>query len=99
ELGPDHRFATTLRAPGGIRAGTVAGDLVVEGSGDPFLVTESAALMLAELSREGVGRVGGGLRVQGPLLFNWKPDPEGLALERALRGPVDAAAWRAAAAG
>lgn len=98
ELGPNYRFATTLRGIGGVREGAVWGDLVVDGSGDPFLVAESAALILAELSQAGVDRVGGSLRVHGDLFFNWKPDPGGRAFELALSGRIDPATWRAAAA-
>jgi D-alanyl-D-alanine carboxypeptidase/D-alanyl-D-alanine-endopeptidase (penicillin-binding protein 4) len=35
QLGPDFRWATTLLARGRVRNGTLAGDLVVRGNGDP----------------------------------------------------------------
>jgi len=35
QLGPDFRWATTLLARGAVRNGTLAGDLVVRGNGDP----------------------------------------------------------------
>lgn len=35
QLGPDHRFRTTLAARGPVRGGTLGGDLLVIGRGDP----------------------------------------------------------------
>ena len=61
-LGPEHRFETRLSAGGPIgAAGVIGGDLVVEAEGDPFLVYESAFLMLDALNRQGVHRVAGRL--------------------------------------
>src|SRR5262245_17446899 len=59
ELGPDHRFATSAVATGPIDHGTLEGDLVITSEADPFLVSESALLLLAELRRLGVDRVDG----------------------------------------
>jgi len=95
-LGPDHRFATRLLAGGPLRDGTLAGDLVVDADGDPFLVDEGAARLLARLHARGVRRVQGTLVVRGPLLFDWRPDPDGRALRSALAGHIAADAWRAA---
>lgn len=92
-LGPRYRFATRLRGAEP-RDGTVAGDLVIEASGDPFLLPQSAAYILAGLDEAGVGRVGGRLRVDGPLFFNWKPDPGGKRLQAALAGRISQTAWR-----
>ena len=92
-LGPDHRFATALLAGGPRRDGTIAGDLVVRASGDPFLVFEGAFAMLRRLHALGVRAVDGRVAVEGPLLFDWKPDPTGAALQRALAGAAGAAAW------
>jgi len=96
-LGPDHRFETTLSAGGPIGAGGVLdGDLVVESDGDPFLVYESAFLMLDALNGQGVRRVSGRLVTDGPLFFNWKPDPAGARFESALTGRDGAGAWPSA---
>lgn len=94
-LGPDHRFATALLAGGPLRDGVVGGDLVVRASGDPFLVFEGAFVMLRRLHALGVRAVDGRVAVQGPLLFDWKPDPTGAGLQHALAGATGAAAWTA----
>jgi D-alanyl-D-alanine carboxypeptidase len=92
-LGPEHRFTTRLRGAGPLRAGTLEGDLVLTASGDPFFVDESAFLLLARLHAEGLRTVAGRLRVEGPLLFNWQPDPDGRRLRRALAGMEGLQAW------
>jgi D-alanyl-D-alanine carboxypeptidase/D-alanyl-D-alanine-endopeptidase (penicillin-binding protein 4) len=94
-LGPDYRFETRVAATGPIRDGRLAGDLVVHGANDPFFVYESAFLVLERLRALGLRRVAGRLRVEGPFLFNWQPDPTGTRLARALRGRDGAAAWSA----
>ncbi len=92
-LGPDHRFETRIGATGPVRDGILEGDLVVHGGDDPFFVYESAFLVLERLRALGVRRVAGRLRVDGPFLFNWQPDPSGARLARALRGRDGAPAW------
>lgn len=97
-LGPAHRFETRLLATGPVRDGVLRGDLVVEAGGDPALVFEDAFRLLAELRTLGVRRVEGTLRVRGPLLFNWEPDPAGRRLRRALEGRDGKDAWARAVA-
>jgi D-alanyl-D-alanine carboxypeptidase/D-alanyl-D-alanine-endopeptidase (penicillin-binding protein 4) len=94
-LGPAHRFETRVSAAGDVRDGRVLGDLVVEAAGDPTLVYENVFLLLARLRDLGVRAVAGGLTVRGPLLFNWKPDPTGDRVQRALAGRDGADAWAA----
>lgn len=96
-LGPTHRFETRLLAGGRLQDGTLAGDLVVEAVRDPFLVYESAFLLLRRLRAQGLGVVDGRLVTRGPLLFNWQPDPEGRRLALALAGREGREAWAAAA--
>lgn len=99
ELGPEHRFATRLLAGGPVRGGSLAGDLLVQPGGDPFLVSENALLMLATLRCEGVDEVAGRLRVVGDeeLVFNWVPDPDARALGSDLAGASSPGAWLAVA--
>ncbi len=94
-LGPDHRFETGLRgaAPQG---GLVASDLVIASSGDPFLLPQSAAYILGEIRDMGITSVVGQVRVEGPLFYDWKPDPAGRRLAAALGGKLSNAAWREA---
>ena len=94
-LGPDHRFPTRVKgAPP--EGGLVAGDLVVESTGDPFLLPQSVAYILGGLDDVGVERVAGGLRVEGPLFYDWKPDPGGRRLEAALAGRLSKTSWQEA---
>ncbi len=96
-LGEDHRFETAVRASGAVRDGHLAGDLIVFGGGDPFLVDESACLLLARLYARGVRTVDGRLVVRGPLLFDWQPDPDGRRLQAVLDGTAGETAWNAVA--
>lgn len=98
-LGPDHRFATRVLEAGTSRDGRLAGVLVVEASGDPFFVSEHALAILQRLHAGGLRRVDGGLLVRGPLLFNWKPDPDGRRLRATLAGEDGDEAWRTVAPG
>jgi D-alanyl-D-alanine carboxypeptidase len=94
-LGPRYRFETRVLAGGDVRDGQVQGALVVEAGGDPTLIYENAFLLLRKLHALGVHGVTGGLAVHGPLLFNWKPDPDGARLRMALAGLDGAPAWAA----
>ena len=62
-LGWDHRFETTLAATGEIRGGTIEGDLVVRGTGDPTINapgTEDLFTRWAgELRARGITRIAG----------------------------------------
>lgn len=94
-LGPDHRFETRFAAAGPLADGVLRGNLVVEGSGDPFLVDENALVVLLALRRLGLERVAGDVVVRGPFLFNWKKEAAATRLRAALEGQVPAAAWQA----
>lgn len=93
ELGHDYRFETQFMAGGPIVKDSLDGDLIVHASGDPSFVFENAFLMLRAL--HGLREVKGALRLEGPLLFNWKTDPAGERLERALQGIDGGEAWAA----
>lgn len=56
-LGAAHRFATHFTASGPIRQGVLNGNLLVQGTGDPFFVDENAALVAQALHARGVERV------------------------------------------
>jgi len=94
-LGARYRFETRVLAGGDVRDGRIQGALVVEAGGDPTLVYENAFLLLRKLHALGVRGVSGGLAVHGPLLFNWKPDPDGRRLRLALAGRDGEPAWAA----
>ena len=58
-LGPGHRFTTGLHGTGDVAEGTLRGDLILKGGGDPSLVGEDVAAMLDGLAAKGVRRVAG----------------------------------------
>jgi len=68
-LGPDHKYVTTLQAPGAIQNGRIDGDLLVRGTGDPnissrFYEGGPGALFRAwarELRARGLQEVTGGI--------------------------------------
>ena len=67
-LGPAHRFETRLLATGPVQNGTLAGDLVLAGGGDPMLDTNGLADMAAKLKAAGVREVRGRFLVWGGAL-------------------------------
>jgi D-alanyl-D-alanine carboxypeptidase/D-alanyl-D-alanine-endopeptidase (penicillin-binding protein 4) len=89
-LGPDHRFATRLLAAGPIAGGVLAGDLVLDGSGDPVLDTGVLARLAAGL------RLGGTERVDGRFLVAAGALP---AVARIDADQPEAAGYNAAVAG
>jgi len=97
-LGPEHRFETRVVGTGPVRNGTLDGNLILEASSDPYIISEHAFWMAAGLRDLGIRQVDGRLVVMGPLIFNWKLDPEGTALRAVLAGDRDKAAWAAARA-
>jgi D-alanyl-D-alanine carboxypeptidase len=92
KLGPEHRFVTTFETNGRLSNGTLYGDLLVRGGGDPALVDENALLVADYLRGLGIQRVAGSLRITGHLTFDWQPDQDGAHLRRALSGVVSAGA-------
>lgn len=96
-LGPQHRFVTRIVGTGPLEGGRLDGDLVVEGGRDPFFVYESGLLLLAGLNERGVRRVAGDLRLDGPFLLNWEPDPNGRRLKAVFEGREGKGSWPAVA--
>lgn len=67
-LGAAHRFRTRLIATGPVQNGTVQGDLVLAGGGDPTLDTDDLADMAARLKKAGILSVKGKFLVWGGAL-------------------------------
>jgi D-alanyl-D-alanine carboxypeptidase/D-alanyl-D-alanine-endopeptidase (penicillin-binding protein 4) len=64
-LGPAYTWRTELYALGPVVDGTLQGDLLMRGTGDPFLVEEQLRGMLKVLRRSGVQRISGNLVLDG----------------------------------
>jgi D-alanyl-D-alanine carboxypeptidase/D-alanyl-D-alanine-endopeptidase (penicillin-binding protein 4) len=58
-LGADHQFTTQVLATQPVNAGTLAGDLILSGGGDPTLNTDNLGDMVAALASSGLRRVTG----------------------------------------
>ncbi len=89
-LGPDRRFETRFLARGTVdrSTGTLHGDLLVEGGGDPDFQVENAMLVLAELDRLGVRRVTGDLVVDSRFWMGWEGGSEGRRPDAPTRGAL-----------
>ena len=95
KLGPEYRFITTFATSGRVSDGTLHGDLLVEGGGDPAFVDENALLVADRLHELGIAQVTGDLRLRGRLTFDWQSDADGARLRRALAGTISPAALAA----
>lgn len=62
-LGPTYTWPTKFHALGPIENGTLQGDLLIKGYGDPYLVEEDFWKALGELSRRGIHHITGDLIV------------------------------------
>ncbi len=93
KLGSGFRFATAFFTNGGldVENGTIVGDLIVLGSGDPSLTTEHAFYIAHELRRRGIRHVTGSLVVKGPLYCNFSMDRRGAGA--AIRNALDVERW------
>lgn len=66
-LGPTHNWTTDVYALGTMDGGTLSGDLLIRGGGDPFLVEEHVRSLLKILQRRGVQRITGDLLLDASL--------------------------------
>ena len=60
-LGPTYRWETNLYVLGDVDQGELKGDLLMQGSGDPFLVTDRFWQMLRLLRQAGIQKIDGEL--------------------------------------
>jgi serine-type D-Ala-D-Ala carboxypeptidase/endopeptidase (penicillin-binding protein 4) len=86
--GLDKKFETIVSANGKISQGTLTGDLIVRGGGDPLFVWEDAIALAQSLNKLGIDRVSGNLIVVDKFHMNYKADPQkaGELLKQALTG-------------
>ena len=95
KFGPDYRFTTTFLAAGRVHDGTLEGDLIVAGDGDPYFVDENALLVTERLNQLGLRHVTGNLRSMRPLTFDWQPDDGAVRLRQVMSGLAPPPAWEA----
>ena len=71
KLGPDYRYRTNFLADGQLDTATrkLEGDLVVEGGTDPMFAATDGQDVAQELSRLGVSRVTGKLKISGAFYY------------------------------
>jgi len=62
-LGPAYRWRTEVYARGTLANGTLDGDLLLKGYGDPFLVTGRVWQMLRDIRHAGIDRITGDLLI------------------------------------
>jgi D-alanyl-D-alanine carboxypeptidase/D-alanyl-D-alanine-endopeptidase (penicillin-binding protein 4) len=74
-LGPTYQWQTNVYALGDIVEGRLDGDLLLEGRGDPFLVTERVWTLLRELRQAGIRDIGGKLLLDDSFFDVPEQDP------------------------
>ncbi|MEM1353016.1 MAG: D-alanyl-D-alanine carboxypeptidase/D-alanyl-D-alanine-endopeptidase, partial [Pseudomonadota bacterium] len=76
-LGSSHRFKTRVIVTGGIKEGTVQGDLILAGGCDPTTDTRDFAALAAQMKEAGIIAVKGAFYVyEGPIASIRSIDPE-----------------------
>jgi len=66
-LGPDYRWVTSVHTTGPVIGDMLVGDLVIKGGGDPKLVIEDMAEVVATLRRAGLREIRGDLVIDDSL--------------------------------
>ena len=92
--GPTYQFVTLVDATGPIQDGVLRGDLIVQGGGDPFFVTEDAMALRQSLQELGLKQVTGKLVISGNFFMNFTTNPtlSGKLLKQVLSPPQKRAA-------
>lgn len=91
-LGPSFKFQTTLWSTGEIKNGTLEGDLILKGGGDPGFISESMWYLVNELLRTGIRKIDGGILVDDTDFDSIRADPsrDPERVDRAYDAPVGA---------
>ncbi len=91
KLGPNYQFVTQLGTNGTIENGVLKGDLIVQGSGDPFFVWETAIAVGNLLNKMGIRQVTGNLLVVGKFYMNYETNTK--TAGSLLKQGMDARLW------
>jgi serine-type D-Ala-D-Ala carboxypeptidase/endopeptidase (penicillin-binding protein 4) len=89
--GPKHQFDTFISTDGTVQNGILKGNLIVQGSGDPFFVWEEAIALGNALNQAGIREVTGDLVMTGNFSMNFEPDR--IASGSLLRQGLDSSLW------
>lgn len=89
--GPQHRFITIISTTGTLQNGVLQGDLIVQGSADPFFVWENAIQLGNQLNQLGIRQVTGNLIVVGRFYMNFESNPR--TSGNLLKQGLDAQLW------
>ena len=89
--GSNYRFVTNISTSGKLVGDTLRGDLIIEGSGDPFFVWEEAIALGNKLNLLGIKRVQGNLVITGKFAMNFEANP--LEVAKFLRLGFDSSRW------
>ncbi|MGB0560776.1 MAG: D-alanyl-D-alanine carboxypeptidase [Spirulinaceae cyanobacterium] len=89
--GLSHRFVTTFYTTGAIADGVLQGDLIVQGTGNPFFVWEEAIAVGNALQERGIENIAGDLVIVGAFFMNYKTD--GTVAGQLLQVAIDAPRW------
>ena len=74
-LGPTYQWRTEAYVDGRIEGGTLTGDLLLKGYGDPYLVTERLLLLQRELRNRGLRVIDGDLVIDNTWFAREELDP------------------------
>ncbi|MGL5942983.1 MAG: D-alanyl-D-alanine carboxypeptidase [Waterburya sp.] len=72
QWGAKHQFITDIYTTGEIKNGSISGDLIIVGSGDPFFVWEEAIALGNSLNQIGIREVQGDLLVTDKFYMNYQ---------------------------
>ena len=89
--GPQHKFITVIGKTGTLQNGVLQGDLIVQGSADPFFVWENAIQLGNQLNQLGIRQVTGNLIVVGRFYMNFESNPR--TSGNLLKQGLDAQLW------
>ncbi|WP_416670461.1 D-alanyl-D-alanine carboxypeptidase [Egbenema bharatensis] len=73
--GTDYQFETIVATDGQIQDGVLQGNLIIQGSNDPFFVWEEAIGLGNTLNQMGIRQVSGDLVIMGNFAMNFETDP------------------------
>ncbi len=89
--GYEYQFETLIHTTGEIKNGVLQGDLIIEGSGDPFFVWEEGIALGNILNEMGIRQVAGNLVIVGDFYMNYYSNPQ--TSGESLKIAFDQASW------